>query len=180
MSNNLEHLLEFLNQQAELNDKINKKSINPSKNIQRLILENGLPFLERIAPSPFNGVPKSCYQNCFQALWKYPELNYCEGFAISDDVPIAISHAWLVDAKSQVIDPTWSNDAPGCTYFGAVFTEDFVREIALKTKCYGILDNYRVDRHQILQDGFPKGALHPKFHSNRMSHDKRKSFPKPL
>ncbi len=164
MSNNLEYLLEFLNQQADFNDNINKKIVNPHTNTQRLILENGLSFLKRIVPSPFKGKPKSCYQNCFQALWKYPELRYCEGFAISNDVQIPISHAWLVDAKSQVIDPTWSEDAPGYTCFGVVFTEDFVRETAMKTKYYGILDNYRVDRHQILQEGFPKGALHPKFH----------------
>ena len=165
MSNNLEHLLE-INQQADFNDKINKKIINPFKNTQRLILENGLSFLKRITPSPFRGEPKSCYQNCFQALWKYSELNYCEGFAISDDVPIAISHAWLVDVKSQVIDPTWSEDASGSTYFGVVFTEDFVRKIATKTKHYGILDNHLVYRCQILQEGFPKGALHPTFHAN--------------
>lgn len=180
MSNNLENLLEFLNQQADLFDSIYKKSTLNPKSSQRLILENGLSFLKRITPSPFRGVPKSCYQNCTSALWEYPELSYCEGFGISDDVPIAISHAWLVDDKSQVIDPTCNEDAPESTYFRVVFTKDFVRGVATRTRHYGILDNHYVNRYQILQEGFPKGALHPKFHSNRMSHDKRKSFPKPL
>ncbi len=166
MSNTLEDLLEFLNQQADFNDKINKKIINHYKNTQRLILENGLPFLKRITPSPFRGEPKSCYQNCFQALWNYPKLSYCEGFAISNEVPIPIAHAWLIDVNSQVIDPTRNEDFTDCTYFGVVFTGKFVREIALKTKYYGILDNDYVDKYQILQEGFPKGALHPKFHSN--------------
>lgn len=166
MSDNLEYLLAFLNQQAELNDRINKKSINPSKNIQRLILENGQSFLKRIKPSPFKGQPKSCYQTCFQALWNYPELSYCEGFAISNEVPIPIAHAWLIDDNSQVIDPTRNEDFTDCTYFGVVFTEKFVREVALKTKYYGILENYYVDSCQILQEGFPDGSLHPKFHSN--------------
>lgn len=180
MSNNIEHLLEFINQEADLIDSIYKKSTNHRKSSQRLVLENGLPFLKRITPSPFRGEPKSCYQNCTSALWEYPKLSYCEGFAISDDLPIAISHAWLVDAKSQVIDPTWNEDAPKSTYFGVVFTEDFVKEIATKTKHYGILDNHFVNRYLLLQDGWTKGALHPKFHFNQMSLDKRKSFPKPL
>ncbi len=166
MNDNLENLLEFLNQQADLFDSIYKKSTLNRKSSQQLILENGLPFLKRITPSPFTGKPKSCYQNCTSALLKYPELSYCEGFAISNEVSIIIAHAWLVDCNSFVVDPTWNEDFTDCTYFGVVFANEFVREIALKTKCYGILDNYRVDKNQILQNGFPKGALHPKFHSN--------------
>ena len=169
MNYNLEYLLEFLNQQADLIDSIYKKSTTPRKSSQRLILENGLPFLTMSKPSPFKGEPKSCYQNCTSALLKYPELSYCEEFAISKEVSIIIAHAWLIDNNSQVIDPTWNEDFTDCTYFGVVFANEFVREVALKTKCYGISDNHRVDRYQIFQNGFPKGALHPKFHSNRMS-----------
>ena len=166
MNDNLEYLLEFLNQQAVLIDSIYKKSTTPRKSSQRLILENGLPFLTMSKPSPFKGEPKSCYQNCTSALLKYPELSYCEGFAISKEVSFTIAHAWLIDNNSQVIDPTWNEDYTESTYFGVVFTNDFVRKIALKTKHYGILENYYVDKYQILQQGFPKGALHPKFHSN--------------
>lgn len=166
MSDKLKYLLECLNQQAHLFDSIYKTSTLNRKSSQRLILENGLPFLKRITPSLFKGEPKSCYQNCTEALLKYPELSYCEGFAISNEISITIAHAWLVNDSSLVVDPTWNENLTDCTYFGVVFTNEFVREIALKTKCYGILDNYRVDRHQILQEGFPKGALHPNFHSN--------------
>lgn len=122
--------------------------------------------MKRITPSPFRGELKSCYQNCFQALWNYPELSYCEGFAVSNEVLIPIAHAWLVNDDSLVVDPTRNEDFTDCTYFGVVFTKEFVRKTAIKTKYYGILDNYRVDKHQILQEGFPKGALHPRFHSN--------------
>lgn len=165
MSNNLEYLLEFLNKQADFNDSIYKKSTNPRKSSQRLVLENGLPFLKRIKPSPFRGEPKSCYQNCTSALLKYPELNYCEGFAISNEVAFVITHAWLVDTQSRIIDPTWNENYIAPTYFGVVFTREFVGKVALKTKQYGILDNYYVDKYKILQNGFPEGALHPKFHS---------------
>jgi hypothetical protein len=166
MSNNLESLLAYLNQQADLIDAIYKKSIIPRKSSQRLILENGLPFVRRIKPSPFKGEPKSCYQNCTSVLWKYPQLSYCEGFAISNEVSIPIAHAWLVDDKSQVADPTWSETLTNCAYFGVVFTKEFVSEVVLKTKHYGILDDYYVNKYQILLAGFPKGSLHSRFHFN--------------
>lgn len=99
-------------------------------------------------------------------MLRYPELSYCEGFAISNEVAFVIAHAWLVDTQSQVIDPTWNENYVDPTYFGVVFTREFVGKVALKTKQYGILDNYYVDKYQILQEGFPKDALHSKFHFN--------------
>lgn len=158
-----QRLLTILKAEADVIESINEAAPFRYKSIQRLILENGKPFLTRVEPSPFKGKPKSCFQNCFQALWNYPKLSYCEGFAISDEVALAVSHAWLVNDKSEVIDPTWNNKYTGCTYFGVVFLEEFVREIALKTKHYGILDNDYLNNYQLLQFGFPQGALHPKF-----------------
>ncbi len=114
----------------------------------------------------FKGEPFSCYQNCTSALLKYSELSYGEGFAISKEVSFTIAHAWLIDNNSQVIDHTWNEDYTESTYFGVVFTNEFVRKIALKTEHYGILENYYVGKYQILQQEFPKDALHPKFHVN--------------
>ncbi|MEH2361738.1 hypothetical protein [Nostoc sp.] len=77
-------------------------------------------------------------------------INYCERFAISDDIDIAVSHAWLVNNDGELIDPTRIGERfKGSTYFGVVFTDDFVREIAQKTKCYGILDNDFMNEHQL-------------------------------
>lgn len=54
---------------------------------------------------------------------------------------LAISHAWLINDDRLVIDPTWVGEKfAGATYFGVVFDEEFVMEIAEKTKRYGILD----------------------------------------
>lgn len=106
MSNNLERLVTLLKQQAELIDTINAGCPFRYKSIQRLILETGRPFLKRVEPTPFKGKPKSCFQNCFQASWMEPNLSYCEGFAIYNELPIAVSHAWLVNEALEVIDPT--------------------------------------------------------------------------
>ena len=123
-----------------------------------------------VKPAPFKGKLGSCFQNCYQALWKHRELSYCEGFAIDNKLPIAVSHAWLVNDNSEVIDPTWvGKKFGGSTYFGVVFNKNFVREIAEKTKHYGVLDNDFMIDHQLLQEGFPNHALHPQFHAERFT-----------
>jgi hypothetical protein len=167
MPNNLERLLLILNEQAELIENINTRNSFRYKSNYRLILETGKPFLNKVEPPPFKGKPKSCFQNCLQGLWDRPQLYYCEGFAITDDVDIAASHAWLLNDKAEVIDPTWTGEMfPGCTYFGVVFDTEFVVSFAAKTRRYGILDNDYMNKHQLLQEGFPEGALHEGFHSS--------------
>lgn len=160
MSKNLDRLLTILRAEADLIDGINKGSNFRYKSIQRLILETGVPFLKTVKPTPFKGRPKQCFQNCFEALWNYPELSYCEGFAIDDDLPIAISHAWLVNDALEVIDPTLNDKtSTGATYFGVIFSTEFVVEFATKTKHYGILDSDFLNNHQLLREGFPTHAL---------------------
>ncbi len=160
MNENLELLLAILKEQANLIDKINQRSNLRYKSIQSLILAYGNPF-EKKVKAPFNGKPKSCFENCLKALLRYPQLSYCEGFAIGDDIPIAVSHAWLVNDAGEVIDPTWvGKQFKGCTYFGVAFNNDFVVEIAQNTRCYGILDNDYMNNYQLLREGFPPHALH--------------------
>jgi len=102
-------------------------------------------------------------------LWKYPQLSYCEGFAIDDDIPIAVSHAWLVNDAFEVIDPTWvGKKFIDCAYFGVVFNREFVIDFATRTKVYGILDSDYLNDHQLLREGFPEGALHTKFHTRSL------------
>ncbi|MBD2303053.1 hypothetical protein [Nostoc sp. FACHB-190] len=166
MNHNLDRLLVILKQQADLIDNLNTRSDFRYKSTQKLILDYGQPFLKSVKP-PFKGQPKSCFENCLKALINFPKLNYCEGFAISDDVDIAVSHAWLVNNDGDVIDPTWiGKNFKGSTYFGVVFNNDFVVEMAQKNKCYGILDSDYMNRHQLLREGFPPSALHPIFHSS--------------
>ncbi|MBV8885910.1 MAG: hypothetical protein JO235_18210 [Chroococcidiopsidaceae cyanobacterium CP_BM_RX_35] len=165
MSKNLEQLLTSLKQEADLIDKISQNLVFRYKSSQRLILETGIPFLTRVEPTPFQGEAKQCFQNCFTALEKYPKLHYCEGFAMNGMLPVAISHAWLVNAKLEVIDPTWYEEKSlECTYFGAVFEREFVLDFFMKIKRYGILENDFLNSYCLKQEGFPKWALCAKFH----------------
>lgn len=161
---NLERLLEKLQVEADLIDKIYQRPDFRYKSIQSLILIHGIPFLKKVK-SPLKGKPKSCFENCFTALWDYPNLSYCEGFAIDDDLNLAVSHAWLVNNKMEVIDPTWiGNKFKGSTYFGVVFNREFVMEMAEITKSYGILDSDYMNEHKLKREGFPPSALHPILH----------------
>ncbi|MEM6398657.1 MAG: hypothetical protein AAF757_00270 [Cyanobacteria bacterium P01_D01_bin.116] len=123
MSNNLERLLSILNEQEDLIDKLNSRSDLLYKSTYRLVLDHGKPFENRIIPSPFCSKIKQCYQNCFDPLWRRKDWYYCEGYAIDDDLNLAIAHAWFVNDSGQVIDPTWRDDVPGATYFGVAFQQ---------------------------------------------------------
>jgi len=166
MSQVLERLLTILKAEAELIENMSEGVSFRYKSNQQLILGNGKPFLEIVRLIPFKGKSKQCFQNCYQALWDYPEFSYCEGFALKNNMSIALSHAWLVNDNMEVIDPTWTKETSAeVAYFGVVFTKKFVMETAAKTKCYGILDSDYLNRHQLKREGFPQGALHPKFHT---------------
>jgi len=75
-----------------------------------------------------------------------PGLTYVEGFATTDRFDFTTQHAWLVTDDGRVIDPTWSGRDtevgkvnPGIAYYGIPFTNEFVREQALRTEVWGIL-----------------------------------------
>lgn len=130
------------------------------KSPQALVLEYGEPFLEKVE-SPFKGQIKGCYQNCFDALLQYPNLEYCEGYAIDDELPIAVSHAWLINPEGKVVDPTWTGkEYKHTVYYGIIFNREYVNEMAQINKSYSILENFYKNDHQILREGFPPHALH--------------------
>lgn len=159
MNNNLERLITNLQQRTTAINEINKHSDFLHKSIESLVLAHGQPFTKQIK-SPFKGEPKSCFENCYQALYDFPELSYCEGFAIDDDLDFGLSHAWLVNDNLEVIDPTWIGKRfQNCAYFGVIFTDDFVLEMLDKTGSYGVLDSDYMIEHQLKRQGFPPHAL---------------------
>jgi len=105
-----------------------------------------------------NAEIKNCYYNCWKALNESHSFDYCEGFAISNDLPIPIEHSWLLDSSGRVIDPTLiisgselqkqlkkydqdiRSDRPnrlGSEYYGIKYKRQQVNNLALKTKKAG-------------------------------------------
>lgn len=109
--------------------------------IHRFILENGRPF--ETGPQSFEGERMeqgACFSNAtLKTLWDR-KLNYVEGYACVHGVPL--QHAWCVDRKGLIVDPTWSNEPHQTNYFGVQFSKKYLRMATLKNGYYGLLDAY--------------------------------------
>lgn len=88
-----------------------------------LLLRHGRPY----DPHPFparrtRGRPRQCYDNAFKlAARSRGRLRYAEGYAAG---LIPVEHAWCLDDRSRVVDPTWDD---GVAYFGVELPLETVR-----------------------------------------------------
>lgn len=162
MSNTTEQLLEYLKQRADMAGSIYKGNPVKYKSDEALILDYGIVFDKQIE-SPIKGEPKSCYQNCVDAILSRSDLYYCEGYGVDKKLPIPLYHAWLVNDQSEVIDPTWLNK-DDVLYLGVVFNKDFVLKTLNETRQYSIIENdYKID-YKLKKNGFTDEMLNKKFH----------------
>ncbi len=105
-----------------------------------------------------NAKIKECYYNCWKAVndREFTNLDYCEGFVISDDLGIPLEHCWLTDPRGVVIDPTLiisglqlekqlkkygrksqRSNRIGSEYLGINFKKQEVNSFAVQTKKAG-------------------------------------------
>ncbi|MDX1371943.1 MAG: hypothetical protein R3321_05705 [Nitrososphaeraceae archaeon] len=93
---------------------------------------------------------KQCYRNIWVSLSSNPEMQYYEGFVISNSCPIPIEHCFgIIDGK--VIDPTLIIDLDsyknrlGTQYYGVNIPNEWVIKQGFKTKMTGkfIFDYWR-------------------------------------
>jgi hypothetical protein len=87
---------------------------------------NGRLFTHRGNPLPGDmerGAPGKCFANAQRVAHDHG-LRYAEGFAGPSLAGEWTLHAWNVDARGRVIDPTWGNEpGPRGRYLGVVFDE---------------------------------------------------------
>lgn len=124
-----------------------------------LTLEHGRYFTPAERPKDIPKMEnKACYENASLLALRRPDLTYVEGFAtipLVEGMPFA--HAWLVDHKGTVIDPTW--EAPGTSYFGIPFTTEYLQETLLRNKVYGMLPDIPTAEYDPGKNGFREGAI---------------------
>lgn len=150
-------LQEMLLQQASFFNRNNSKTKYSS--FEDLVGKVGIPMQgEKFDPTEFSLVrrtPKECFHNAYQ-LAEYNDLIYVEGYTW---YLIPILHAWCIDEKGRVIDPTL-DESEDYAYCGIPMDMSFVRKTMLSTGVYGIIDNWK--------DGFPMLDLNPNkyLHSN--------------
>lgn len=71
------------------------------------VLKHGEIWQGQKLPSKYRLRPiKRCFQNTYNLVRRSKALTYCEGFVASVEIPLAIHHAWAVNAKGEVIDTT--------------------------------------------------------------------------
>lgn len=108
---------------------------------EELVLHEGKHFAGTPLPKQFkHGKMKLCYMNSFYLAEKESnKLIYCEGIATGI---IPVVHAWCITHDGIVVDPTW-RDSEKCDYWGIPFRMEFVIYTMLKTKVFGVLDNWK-------------------------------------
>jgi hypothetical protein len=109
--------------------------------LERFILRNGDEYKGRKLPKGYRrGTPKECYANAARLVGEKPGLRYVEGFVWRDSLPLAIQHAWCIDAKGRVIDVTLG-DPEKCQYMGIAVIRAELWDELRKTGYFGLLDS---------------------------------------
>jgi hypothetical protein len=140
-------VIQYLEQSIEMR-KLMPNGLQPPKGfeftcIEELVFKHGCRFKPQPLPRKYKKLPyKQCFQNAVNLMLESGKrLIYCEGYGTS---VIPVLHAWCVDKKGNVIDPTWDYK-DSVEYFGIPFDPDFVMKSMFKSKYYGILDNWHDD-----------------------------------
>lgn len=131
--------------------KLKKSMVKPKDFIylgaEDFVLKEGREFkvnYRKLNKYPMGEV-KQCYQNAFNLALAYPELIYVEGFA---STVIPTMHAWVIDQKGVVYDPTWSmkerkEEYRPTGYYGVPFSLKQCWEVMGQSNHYGVLDAWQ-------------------------------------
>lgn len=86
---------------------------------EKFILEFGTEYPNRIdlPPGVEYGRAKECFTNAFNLAVhdESSRFTYVEGYAYTPGV-MACTHAWVIDADGNVIDPTWRDGGYECPF----------------------------------------------------------------
>jgi hypothetical protein len=95
--------------------------------IEDFILRVGIDCIAQPLPKGIKrGTPKMCFYNSYQLVRRRKYLRFCEGVVLSHKLPIAIHHAWAIDAENRVVDCTLG-DPTQYTYIGVPIDTTEVR-----------------------------------------------------
>lgn len=133
------------------------------------VLEKGQQFEN----APFEGYgrrrrAKRCYDNALNLATDH-DLRYVEGFGLSGlDMERRRNngerwylthsiwrHAWCIDAKGKVVDPTWEYHE-NTQYMGAIIDIDFAWRKVESTGYYGVISEARADNLNAISELYPE------------------------
>jgi hypothetical protein len=90
------------------------------------------------------GEKKMCFENAYRLAMK-KDWTYVEGWAES---VIPLHHAWCLDDKGRVVDPTWEFEK-GRAYWGVEFDMAWVGHVLLESKTWGVF--YKPETFKLLE-----------------------------
>jgi hypothetical protein len=131
---------DYLENMVEMVKKLKHNSKMKYSCMEEFVLKNGKEYHNGHPGKIERGKMKECFRNAF-LLADMKNLIYVEGFATFSGIGLPVLHAWCVNKKGVVIDPTWDH---GDEYWGVPFSMRYIRKILLKTKRYGIIDNWEM------------------------------------
>jgi hypothetical protein len=159
----LSQLKQYLQDRADLIRKLHSKPNCQYAGFEELVLDCGTTMEAKPLPKNIKrGLPKSCYWNSQQLAFKRKSLTYVEGYALAEDVPMAVAHAWLLTPEGYAIDPTW--ETPGICYLGVPFSTEWVKSVLKARKKRGRGDDLSIfecnylEKYSLLKQGLPTDA----------------------
>ena len=159
----LPQLKQYLQDRADLIRKLYSKPNCQYAGFEELVLDCGTTMEAKPLPKNIKrGLPKCCYWNSQQLAFKRKSLTYVEGYALAEDVPMAVAHAWVLTPEGHAIDPTW--ESPGICYLGVPFSTEWVKSVLKARKKRGRGDDLSIfecnylEEYSLLKQGLPTDA----------------------
>ena len=160
----INEIFELIEKRAALMKEINANPGWKYRGFDELILNCGREMELDENSSIEQGIPKNCYWNCQQLVSKQPELIYCEGFAVSQNLGFPVPHGWLLNSTGKVVEPTW--ESPCVAYLGVAFSWNWVRSLLKSRRQRGNKNELSVfecnflEDHSFLKQGWPPDAYY--------------------
>lgn len=106
--------------------------------MERFVLRNGRAMTATGEKFRDRMTPKQCFTNATQVVSEWAGT-YVEGYAVRNDIPILIHHAWVMMDDGKAFDPTLE-EPESYQYFGVPFETDVLWDEINRTGYYGLLD----------------------------------------
>ncbi|MFI7083824.1 hypothetical protein ACIBUR_09480 [Streptomyces anulatus] len=115
-----EALLQELRGVIARHPKVGRRAGWAHGSLPELLVERGRFFTPARLPASVPRLPaRACYSNAFALAATRSDMVYAEGYAVwdsGDGWQLHLHHAWCVDSRGAVVDPTWPT--PGLAYLG--------------------------------------------------------------
>jgi hypothetical protein len=135
-----EHLLRYLEAIRDVRKEFAPEGMLYS-GLEDFLLQHGSFFRRRAL---LDGVQpmmlKQCFENAYRLAVRTPAVHYVEGMALIHGLPV--HHGWCIDREGNTVDPTWTGEMLGLSYFGVELNLAEVKQ-SRRVGCLALTDDWR-------------------------------------